>query len=130
MIIVLIDPCQQRPGQPFWDSSVPQSNVFNSLPNLLRIKASGVEPEQLKVYEEFSMCDIFGMRMLTDTSSDMDPKRRVFTSRPNSTVSYSRADQVSSLYSPPPVPEQPGQALLRPQEAMERFNVSIEDQAS
>ncbi|RDX42663.1 Not1-domain-containing protein [Lentinus brumalis] len=101
----------QRPGQPFWDSSVPQSNVFNSLPNLLRIKASGVEPEQLKVYEEFNM----------------DPKRRVFTSRPNSTVSYSRADQVSSLYSPPPVPEQPGQALLRPQEAMERFNTLVRD---
>ncbi len=61
---------------------------------------------------------------VADTCADMDPKRRVFTSRPNSTVSYSRADQIASaLYSPSPAPEQAGQVLL-PQEAMERFNVS------
>ena len=47
---------QQHPGQPFWDQSVPQSNVYGSLPTPLRIKPSGVESDQLKVYEEFSTC--------------------------------------------------------------------------
>ncbi|KAI0807086.1 Not1-domain-containing protein [Fomes fomentarius] len=102
---------EQHPGQPFWDTSVPQSNVFNSLPDLLRIKPGGAAVQQLRVYEEFNM----------------DPKRRVFTSRPNSTVSYSRADQIASaLYSPSPAPEQAGQVLL-PQEAMERFNMFVRD---
>ena len=54
----------------------------------------------------------------------MDPKRRMFTSRPNSTVSYSHTDQMTALYSPSPATEQSGPALLRPQDAMERFNVS------
>ncbi|EJF62472.1 Not1-domain-containing protein [Dichomitus squalens LYAD-421 SS1] len=102
---------ESRPGQPFWDSSVPQSNVFGSLPDPLRIKPTGVQQIQAAVYEDFSM----------------DPKRRMFISRPNSTVSYSRNDQIPSLYSPSPAPEQPGQALLRPQEAMERFNALVRD---
>lgn len=54
----------------------------------------------------------------------MDKQRRMFTSRPNSTVSYSRNDQIPALYSPSPAPEHPAQTLLRPQEAMDRFNVS------
>ena len=115
---------QQHPGQPFWDSSIPQSNVFNSLPDTLRIKPSGVQNNQLKVYEEFSTSKFPFVSAGCSFSVDMDPKRRVFTSRPNSTVSYSRADQIASaLYSPSPAPES-GQSLLRPQEAMERFNVS------
>ena len=63
---------------------------------------------------------------IADFHTDPDPKRRVFTSRPNSTVSYSRADQIPALYSPPPAPEQASQALMRPQEAMDRFNVGVE----
>lgn len=54
----------------------------------------------------------------------MDKQRRMFASRPNSTVSYSRNDPIASLYSPSPAPEQPSAGLLRPQEAMDRFNVS------
>ena len=45
---------QSRPGQPFWDSSVPQSNVFGSLPDPLRIKPNGVHAIQTAVYEDFS----------------------------------------------------------------------------
>ena len=45
---------QQRPNQPFWDSSVAQSNVSSSLPDPLRIKPSGVQPGQIAVYEDFS----------------------------------------------------------------------------
>ena len=47
-------PMQSRPGQPFWDSSVPQSNVFGSLPDPLRIKPNGVQAIQTAVYEDFS----------------------------------------------------------------------------
>ncbi|KAH9946365.1 Not1-domain-containing protein [Epithele typhae] len=102
---------EQRPGQPFWDNSVSQSHVFGSLPDPLRIKPSGIQPAQLAVYEDFSM----------------EKQRRMFTSRPNSTVSYSRNDQVPALYSPSPAPEHPAQNLLRPQEAMERFNALVRD---
>ena len=36
-------------------SMAPQANVFNSLlPDILRIKPSGVQNNRLKVYEEFS----------------------------------------------------------------------------
>ncbi|KAI0371786.1 Not1-domain-containing protein [Pilatotrama ljubarskyi] len=103
---------EQRPGQPFWDSTALQSSIVNSLPDPLRIKPTGVQPNQLRVYEEFREIN--------------DPKR-MFTSRPNSTASYSRNDQLASLYSPSPMPEQPAQNLMRPQEAMERFNALIRD---
>ncbi|KAI8998906.1 Not1-domain-containing protein [Trametes punicea] len=103
---------EQRPGQPFWDSTALQSSIVNSLPDPLRIKPAGVQANQLRVYEEFREYD--------------DPKR-TFTSRPNSTASYSRTDQLASMYSPPPMPEQAAQNLLRPQEAMERFNALVRD---
>ncbi|OSD02780.1 Not1-domain-containing protein [Trametes coccinea BRFM310] len=103
---------EQRPGQPFWDPSALQSSIVNSLPDPLRIKPNGVQISQLRVYEEFR---------------EHDDPRRMFTSRPNSTASYSRNDQLASLYSPPPMPEQGAQNLLRPQEAMERFNAHVRD---
>lgn len=98
--------------------------MFNSLPKLLRIEPGGVSTPQGKVYEEFSVFHSApGLHPPAHIMLGSDPKRRVFTSRPNSTVSYSRADQIQA-FSPPPVPEQSG-ALLRPQEAMERFNVGV-----
>ncbi|KAJ8454554.1 hypothetical protein ONZ51_g12961 [Trametes cubensis] len=103
---------EQRPGQPFWDSSTLQSSIVSSLPDPLRIKPTGVQANQLRVYEEFR---------------EYNEPKRMFTSRPNSTASYSRGEQLTSLYSPPPMPEQQAQNLLRPQEAMERFNVLVRD---
>ncbi|KAI0781233.1 Not1-domain-containing protein [Trametes elegans] len=104
---------EQRPGQPFWDTSVLQSTIFGSLPDPLRIKPTGVQPNQLRVYDEFR---------------EYNEPKRMYTSRPNSTASYSRNDQLASLYSPSPMPEQQSnQSLLRPQEAMERFNALVRD---
>ncbi|KAI0646780.1 Not1-domain-containing protein [Trametes meyenii] len=103
---------EQRPGQHFWDPSALQSTIVGSLPDPLRIKPSGVQPTQLRVYEEFR---------------DYSEPRRMFTSRPNSTASYSRNEPHPSMLSPPPMPEQPAQNLLRPQETMERFNVLVRD---
>ncbi|KAL1947536.1 hypothetical protein VTO73DRAFT_13260 [Trametes versicolor] len=103
---------EQRPGQAFWDNASLQSPIVTSLPDPLRIKASGVQPSQMRVYEEFK---------------DYTEPKRGFTSRPNSTASYTRNDQIASLYSPSPMPEQPSQNLLRPQEAMERFNALVRD---
>ncbi|KAI0822634.1 Not1-domain-containing protein [Trametes gibbosa] len=102
----------QRPGQHFWDTTALQSPTVSSLPDPLRIKPSGVQPSQLRVYEEFK---------------DYNEPKRGFTSRPNSTASYTRNEQVASLYSPPPMSEQPSQNLLRPQEAMDRFNALVRD---
>lgn len=116
---------KQRPGQAFWDNASLQSPIVTSLPDPLRIKASGVQPSQMRVYEEFkdySASCLLARRLSAYRVLLAEPKRG-FTSRPNSTASYSRNDQIASLYSPSPMPEQPSQNLLRPQEAMERFNV-------
>lgn len=48
---------QQRPGQAFWDPSVPHIPFANSLPDPLRLKPSGVQPQQAVVYEDFSTSD-------------------------------------------------------------------------
>ncbi|EMD38674.1 hypothetical protein CERSUDRAFT_82953 [Gelatoporia subvermispora B] len=101
---------EQRPGQPFWDPSTPQSAIIGTLPEPLRIKPGGIQSIQAAVYEDFSM----------------DPKRRAVASRPGSTVSYTRND-ASALYTPPPGPEQIGQIILRHQEAMDRFNAVTKD---
>lgn len=42
----------QRSTQPFWDGTQSAVNV-NMLPDLLRIRANGLQDEQLEVYEEF-----------------------------------------------------------------------------
>jgi CCR4-NOT transcription complex subunit 1 len=44
---------QLRNGQPFWDSSAPQSNYSANLPDPLRIKGNGLQPAQMSVYEDF-----------------------------------------------------------------------------
>jgi hypothetical protein len=40
-------------GQPFWDSTLLHSTYQASLPEPLRLKPSGVQPNQLAVYEDF-----------------------------------------------------------------------------
>lgn len=49
---------QQRPGQPFWDPQAPQASFSSSLPDPLRIKASGPQTHQLRVYEEFGALSV------------------------------------------------------------------------
>lgn len=87
-------------GQPFWDSSAPHSNFGVNLPDPLRIKASGLQPHQVSVYEDFAS----------------DTKRRI-TSRPSSTTSFASP----ALYPPSPASELHG--FHSHAEAMERFAV-------
>ncbi|KAF9807170.1 hypothetical protein IEO21_08347 [Rhodonia placenta] len=105
---------EQRPTQAFWDPQMTQTAITSTFPDPLRIKASGVQPIQAAVYEDFSA----------------DPRRRAFTSRPSSTASFPRNDHLPvSAYAPSPLPEQtmPNQVFLRHQEAMERFNIMVKD---
>ncbi|KAN0075454.1 Not1 domain containing protein [Tylopilus felleus] len=101
-----------RSGQAFWDPSAPPTNFSVVLPDPLRIKATGLQPHQVAVYEDFSL----------------EPKRRPSTmSRPGSAVAYSRADQLPPVvYTGSPAPEQGMSALSHP-EAMERFTITIRD---
>ncbi|PCH38713.1 Not1-domain-containing protein [Wolfiporia cocos MD-104 SS10] len=106
---------ETHPGQPFYDPSAPTHPLATQFPEPLRIKPAGIQQIQAVVYEDFGA----------------DPKRRVLTSRPSSTVSYPRSDLLASasLYAPSPAPEQavPGQTFLRHPDAMERFNAMVKD---
>jgi CCR4-NOT transcription complex subunit 1 len=42
-----------RNGQAFWDPSAPPTNFSVVLPDPLRIKATGLQPHQVAVYEDF-----------------------------------------------------------------------------
>ncbi|KAF8078158.1 Not1-domain-containing protein [Lyophyllum atratum] len=91
-----------RSGQPFWDPSAPTSNFGVNLPDPLRIKANGLQPHQVGVYEDFYA------------------KRRL-TSRPSSTMSFA---------TPPLYPSSPASELSgfhNHPEAMERFTVLTRD---
>ncbi|KAH9951492.1 Not1-domain-containing protein [Amylocystis lapponica] len=120
----------REPGHPFYDPSAPQSGFIGSLPEPLRIKPNGIQPIQAAVYEDFANMDGLISQFLAHDPSAMDPKRRLFTSRPNSTVSYPRNDHLpASLYSPSPVPEQTtqGHQLLSHLDAMERFHAMVKE---
>ena len=120
---------QQRPGQPFWDPSVPHIPFVSGLPDPLRLKPSGVQPQQAAVYEDFGMCSyIYEVSCMLTLELGMDPKRRMGTSRPASTASYGRNDRLGSIYASSPAPEVPlpgSHMLLGHQEAMEQFNVRL-----
>ncbi|KAH9180386.1 Not1-domain-containing protein [Lactarius sanguifluus] len=98
---------QTNRGQPFWDVSALNSNFSANLPDPLRIKGTGVQANQISVYEDFGI----------------DVKRH-WSSRPSSTVSYSRND--APTYSPSPAIDQSvaGPVALSHPEAMDRFNLS------
>ncbi|KIJ69669.1 hypothetical protein HYDPIDRAFT_80338 [Hydnomerulius pinastri MD-312] len=103
-----------RNGQAFWDPAAPPTNFSAGLPDPLRIKASGLQPHQVAVYEDFSL----------------DPKRRPATmSRPSSTMANYRNEHLNpGVYAASPAPEQMGpQAPLSHQEAMERFTIAVRD---
>ncbi|EIN07655.1 CCR4-Not complex component [Punctularia strigosozonata HHB-11173 SS5] len=102
---------QQRPNQPYWDVQAPPQNIYPvPLPDPLRIKASGVQPVQLRVYEDFGN----------------DPKR-LMTSRPGSTVSYTRNEPPT--YSATPPPDQPvaNSNAFSHAEAMQRFLIIVKE---
>lgn len=44
-----------RPGQLFWDPAAMQTPYISNLPDPLRIKLTGLQPHQLRVYDEFGM---------------------------------------------------------------------------
>ncbi|KZT74256.1 Not1-domain-containing protein [Daedalea quercina L-15889] len=118
---------EQRPGQPFWDPQAPQSALASTLPEPLRIKPTGVQPLQAGVYEDFGNMDGL-MSLLGHGSPGSDIKRRAFTSRPSSTVSYPRNEHIPAVYTPSPLPEMgPGQAITRHQDAMERFSLLVKE---
>ncbi|KAI9509952.1 Not1-domain-containing protein [Russula earlei] len=101
---------QTNRGQPFWDASALNSNFLANLPDPLRIKPTGVQANQISVYEDFGV----------------DAKRH-WSSRPSSTVSYSRND--APTYSPSPAVE-PNVAVpvaLSHPEAMDRFNNLVKE---
>ncbi|KAI0273855.1 Not1-domain-containing protein [Gloeopeniophorella convolvens] len=101
---------QANRGQPFWDVSALSSNFSANLPDPLRIKPTGVQPNQISVYEDFGV----------------DAKRH-WSSRPSSTVSYTRNDTLA--YSPSPAVDQTasGSVVLSHPEAMDRFNNLVKD---
>ncbi|KAB5596094.1 CCR4-NOT transcription complex subunit 1 [Ceratobasidium theobromae] len=124
---------EQRPNQPFWDSTVPVMHYQNSLPDPLRIKPSGLLTQQTRVYDDFSQ-----------------PRRveqkRVLMPR---TVSYGRQDMMSvatpggagpNFSNPSPAPSNqsqgPGQTIavqaqmptaVMPERVMERFVTLINE---
>ncbi|KAG9318169.1 Not1-domain-containing protein [Chiua virens] len=101
-----------RSGQAFWDPAAPPSNFSVALPDPLRIKATGLQPHQVAVYEDFSL----------------DSKRRTpAMSRPGSAVAYSRTEHLPpAVYTGSPTPDQ-GMTALSHLDAMERFTVTIRD---
>ncbi|KAA1474810.1 Not1-domain-containing protein [Dentipellis sp. KUC8613] len=103
---------QTNRGQPFWDSTFLHSNFSASLPDPLRIKPSGVQPNQIGVYEDFGL----------------DAKRR-WGSRPSSTVSYSRNDPLSNVMYPssPALETAAATTGLSHQEALDRFNLILKE---
>lgn len=44
-----------HPGQAFWDPAAPPHPFTQTLPDPLQIKPSGLLPQQLRVYDDFSM---------------------------------------------------------------------------
>ena len=93
----------------------------------LRIKPTGVQPLQAGVYEDFSNMEGL-MSLLGHSSPGSDVKRRAFTSRPSSTVSYPRNEHIPGVYAPSPLPEMgPSQAITQHQDAMERFSLLVKE---
>lgn len=119
-----------RNGQTFWDPSAPQSNFAINLPDPLQIKANGLQPHQAGVYEDFGRhfgnITIADGNLMSHLTSGIDPRRRIASSRPGSTVSYNRNDMgTPAVYAPSPVQDHtPNQTAFEHQEAMERFSVS------
>ncbi|KAF8502451.1 Not1-domain-containing protein [Gautieria morchelliformis] len=105
---------EHRFGQPFWDATNHHTNFSANLPDPLRIRSGGLQPQQGRVYEDFT-----------------DVRRKV-ASRPVSRVAYGRGEHISQGSYPPPSPAPDrhgpsGPTFLSHQEGMERFGRLIVD---
>ncbi|KAG7086666.1 hypothetical protein E1B28_002606 [Marasmius oreades] len=103
---------ETRPGQTYWDSTSQPSTFAMSLPEPLRIKASGVQPVQVSVYEAF------GPRKDTIQNLTM-----INASRPGSTMPI----HIPGIFPPSPAPPDAMNITVGHQEAMERFQVMVRD---
>ncbi|KAI0085426.1 Not1-domain-containing protein [Irpex rosettiformis] len=104
---------EQFAGQPFWDPSVPHSPFSNALPDPLRIRPLGIQPVQAAVYEDFG--------------PEQKPRVQV-TSRPGSTVSYSRNDRFNAMYNTSPGPDSiQGRGMIDHQDAVDQFNSLVKE---
>ncbi|KAL0577902.1 CCR4-NOT core subunit cdc39 [Marasmius crinis-equi] len=103
---------ETRPGQAFWDSNAPPSTFSMSLPEPLRIKASGVQPIQAAVYEAFSSRKDNGQNLAIMSAS-----------RPGSTMPI----HIPGIYTPSPAPPENLNPTVDHQEAMEGFQVMVRD---
>ncbi|KAF8510218.1 Not1-domain-containing protein [Hysterangium stoloniferum] len=102
---------ESRSNQPFWDPTNHPTNFFVNLPDPLRIRQGGLQPQQGRVYEDFAA----------------DVRRKV-GSRPVSRVAYGRDHIITTGYvSPAPDRQATGPTFLSHQEAMERFNRLLTD---
>ncbi|KAI0320504.1 Not1-domain-containing protein [Amylostereum chailletii] len=97
-------------GQPFWDTAALTSSFFTSLPDPLRLKQNGVQPNQMAVYEDFGV-----------------EAKRHWSSRPSSTVSYSRNEAHAYTASPAMDQSTNVPASMTHQDAMDRFNALVKD---
>lgn len=96
---------QQHAAHPYWDPSVLQTNWPSTLPDPLRLKATGVQAHQLHLYEDFAQ----------------ENQRRMI-SRPASTAQYGRQQEFQGRgYSPAPDSYQPAGPSLA--EIIDKFNV-------
>ncbi|KAG8924030.1 hypothetical protein FRC02_010689, partial [Tulasnella sp. 418] len=100
---------ETRPGQPFWDTTSSPSHFSTSLPDLLRIKPSGLQTQQTRVYDEFGR----------------ESSRRPISRPGSAAVPFSRQEFVTQSPAPDAIQEMvPG--LTQPQ-CMERFNQLVID---
>jgi CCR4-NOT transcription complex subunit 1 len=91
----------QRGGHPFWDPAVMQTSWPAALPDPLRLKATGLQPHQLVLYDDFgTTAEEYAARQALMAHPGQDMQRRL-VSRPGSTVSY-RQDSAAGNYSPAP----------------------------
>ena len=118
---------RHRPGQTFWDPLVGQSPFINNLPDPLRIRPTGLQPQQLRVYEDFGEILYFKYENSLLTSwvnshlLDQAVDRRRVASRPASAVPFAGDSLTSSVFSAMPATQARANSLY-PQE---QFGVSI-----
>jgi len=73
-MIILSQRSQLGRGQQFWDSTSLHSSYQASLPEPLRLKPSGVQPNQLAVYDDFSSSFQIYFSFLTNVAQALTRK--------------------------------------------------------
>ena len=114
---------------PFWDQTAPGAEFAVHLPDPLRLRASGLQWPQIRVYDEFSEYDGQGLRRRPElVPGGFDNKRNKVPGRPTSTLPFGRSDALAPIMSRTPAAENVDRQLssnqfLSHQDAMERFVV-------